>query len=99
MRRTVPAIAARPARCGSESVVDRICVAEKMDTTDTRHHIVLRGREAALTKRIAAQVQTHAKSLAELDASVSMAHLLHAAHMEVSKRERPLSDAETKGWV
>jgi ATPase family associated with various cellular activities (AAA) len=36
---------------------------------------------------------------AELDKSVSMAHLLHAAHAEASKRERPLSDAETRGWV
>ena len=36
---------------------------------------------------------------AELDEPVSMAHLLHAAHHEASKRERPLSDAETRGWV
>ncbi len=36
---------------------------------------------------------------AELEESVSMAHLLHAAHHEASKRERPLSDAETRGWL
>ena len=36
---------------------------------------------------------------AELEEPVSMAHLLHAAHFEASKRERPLSDAETRGWV
>jgi ATPase family protein associated with various cellular activities (AAA)/winged helix domain-containing protein len=36
---------------------------------------------------------------AELQDSVSMTHLLYAAHHEASKRERPLSDAETRGWV
>ncbi len=36
---------------------------------------------------------------AELDEPVSMAHLLHAAHFEAGKRERPLSDAETRGWA
>ncbi len=36
---------------------------------------------------------------AELEEPVSMFHLLHAAHHEASKRERPLSDAETRGWV
>jgi len=30
---------------------------------------------------------------------VCMSHLLQAAHHEAGKRERPLSDAETKGWV
>ena len=30
---------------------------------------------------------------------VGMIHLLEAAHAEAGKRERPLSDAETKGWV
>jgi hypothetical protein len=30
---------------------------------------------------------------------VSMRHLLHASHAEAAKRERPLSDAETRGWV
>jgi AAA+ superfamily predicted ATPase len=28
-----------------------------------------------------------------------MSHLLHAAHTEAAKRERPLSDAETRGWI
>ena len=36
---------------------------------------------------------------AELQEPVAMTHLLHAAHHEASKRERPLSDAETRGWV
>ena len=36
---------------------------------------------------------------AELEEPVSMAHLLHAAHHEAGKRERPLSDAETRGWL
>ena len=36
---------------------------------------------------------------AELEEPVSMTHLLYAAHHEASKRERPLSDAETRGWV
>jgi SpoVK/Ycf46/Vps4 family AAA+-type ATPase len=36
---------------------------------------------------------------AELEEPVAMAHLLHAAHFEASKRERPLSDAEIRGWV
>jgi ATP-dependent 26S proteasome regulatory subunit len=30
---------------------------------------------------------------------VRMAHLLQAAHGEAAKRERPLSDGETRGWV
>ncbi len=36
---------------------------------------------------------------AEMQAPVSMAHLLQAAHHEAGKRERPLSDAQTRGWV
>jgi hypothetical protein len=36
---------------------------------------------------------------AEADTSVTMAHLLRAAHLEAAKREKPLSDAETRGWV
>ncbi len=36
---------------------------------------------------------------AEVNERVGMTHLLHAAHSEASKRERPLADAETKGWV
>jgi hypothetical protein len=30
---------------------------------------------------------------------VAMNHLLQAAHAEASKRERPLTDAETRGWA
>ena len=30
---------------------------------------------------------------------VGMRHLLQAAHAEAAKRERSLSDAETRGWV
>ena len=36
---------------------------------------------------------------ADADKPVGMVHLLHAAHGEGSKRERPLNDAETRGWV
>lgn len=36
---------------------------------------------------------------ADADEPIGMAHLLHAAHGEGAKRERPLSDAETRGWV
>jgi hypothetical protein len=36
---------------------------------------------------------------ADADEPVGMAHLLHAAHGEGSKHERPLSDAETRGWL
>ena len=36
---------------------------------------------------------------AELQTPVSMAHLLHAARQDAGKRERPLSDAETRGWT
>lgn len=36
---------------------------------------------------------------AEAGASVGMAHLLHAAHAEAAKRDKPMSDAETRGWV
>lgn len=35
----------------------------------------------------------------EQDQPVSMAHLLHAARHEAGKRERPVSDAETRGWA
>jgi ATPase family associated with various cellular activities (AAA) len=35
---------------------------------------------------------------AELNEPVSMAHLLHATRNEASKRDRPLSDAEIRGW-
>ena len=36
---------------------------------------------------------------ADANEAVGMAHLLHAAHGEGAKRERPLNDAETRGWV
>jgi SpoVK/Ycf46/Vps4 family AAA+-type ATPase len=36
---------------------------------------------------------------ADEGAAVAMRHLLQAAHTEAAKRERPLSDAETRGWV
>lgn len=36
---------------------------------------------------------------ADTGEAVGMVHLLHAAHSEGSKRERPLTDAETRGWV
>jgi SpoVK/Ycf46/Vps4 family AAA+-type ATPase len=36
---------------------------------------------------------------AELKEPVTMAHLLHAAHHDAAKRERPLSEAETRGWA
>ena len=36
---------------------------------------------------------------AEAGTPVSMAHLLRAAHVEAAKREKPISDAETRGWV
>jgi hypothetical protein len=36
---------------------------------------------------------------AEEGTPVRMKHLLQAAHSEAAKRDRPLSDAETRGWV
>jgi hypothetical protein len=36
---------------------------------------------------------------AEECTSIGMRHLLQAAHSEAAKRERTLSDAETRGWV
>ena len=36
---------------------------------------------------------------AEASEPVRMLHLLQAAHSEAAKRERPLADAETRGWV
>ncbi|CAH1905565.1 ATPase [Candidatus Nitrotoga sp. HW29] len=36
---------------------------------------------------------------ADAGEAIGMVHLLHAAHGEGSKRERPLTDAETRGWV
>src|SRR5439155_15728513 len=36
---------------------------------------------------------------AEGGTPVTMTHLANAAHAEAAKRERPLSDAETRGWM
>jgi hypothetical protein len=36
---------------------------------------------------------------ADRDEPLRMAHLLQAAHAEAGKRERPLAEAETRGWV
>ena len=36
---------------------------------------------------------------AEEGQPVAMAHLLRAAHAEAGKRDRPLTDAETRGWL
>jgi hypothetical protein len=36
---------------------------------------------------------------AQVREPVRMAHLLQAAHSEAAKRERPLSEGETRGWV
>jgi SpoVK/Ycf46/Vps4 family AAA+-type ATPase len=35
---------------------------------------------------------------AEVDQPIAMAHVLVAAQLEAEKLERPLSDAETRGW-
>lgn len=35
---------------------------------------------------------------ADAGTDVTMAHVLQAAHAEAAKRERPLADAETRGW-
>ncbi len=47
-------------------------------------------------RNIALNAAFHAADAGE---PVGMAHLLRAAHGEAAKRERPLSDAETRGWV
>jgi hypothetical protein len=36
---------------------------------------------------------------AEEGAPIVMSHLLQAAHSEAAKREQPLADAETRGWI
>ncbi len=36
---------------------------------------------------------------ADAGTEVTMAHVLQAAHAEAAKRERPLADAETRGWT
>jgi SpoVK/Ycf46/Vps4 family AAA+-type ATPase len=47
-------------------------------------------------RNIALNAAFHA---AEDGRPVTMAHLLRAAHAEAGKRDRPLSDAEKRGWV
>ncbi|MBS0445346.1 MAG: ATP-binding protein [Proteobacteria bacterium] len=47
-------------------------------------------------RNIAISAAFHA---AEAGEALSMAHLLKAAHGEAAKRERPISDSETRGWV
>lgn len=36
---------------------------------------------------------------AEADAPIAMGHLLQAARVEAAKRDRPMADAETRGWA
>ena len=36
---------------------------------------------------------------AEAGTPIGMRHLLRAAHIEAAKRDKPISDAETRGWV
>jgi hypothetical protein len=36
---------------------------------------------------------------AEAGTPIDMQHLLRAAHIEAAKRDKPISDAETRGWV
>jgi hypothetical protein len=47
-------------------------------------------------RNIALNAAFHAAAATE---PVSMAHLLRAAHAEAAKRERSLSESETRGWV
>jgi hypothetical protein len=47
-------------------------------------------------RNIALNAAFHAAEAAQ---PVSMSHLLQAAHAEAAKRERPLTDTETRGWV
>jgi hypothetical protein len=42
---------------------------------------------------------TAAFNAAQAGEAVGMKHLLQATHAEAAKRERPLSDTETRGWV
>jgi len=45
-------------------------------------------------------IALHAAFLAaDAGTPLTMAHLLHAAHLEAAKRDKPFSDAETRGWV
>jgi len=47
-------------------------------------------------RNIALSAAFHA---AESGTPVGMTHLLHGAHMEAAKRDKPYSEAETRGWV
>jgi len=47
-------------------------------------------------RNIALNAAFHA---AEDGEAVGMVHLLRAAHGEAAKRERPFTEAETRGWV
>jgi AAA+ superfamily predicted ATPase len=47
-------------------------------------------------RNIALNAAFHA---AEAGTPLSMTHLLRAAHLEAAKRESPITDAETRGWV
>jgi len=47
-------------------------------------------------RNIAVNAAFHA---AEAGEPVGMAHLLRAAHTEAAKRERPIADAEIRGWA
>ena len=70
------------------------------DTTPTRD---LDYRKLAQLQVAGGNIRNIALNAAFLAADagevVNMVHLLHAAHGEGSKRERPLTDAETRGWV
>jgi hypothetical protein len=66
--------------------------------TDGLDHVKLARLQVAggNIRNIALNAAFHA---AEDGRPVTMAHLLRAAHAEAGKRDRPLSDAETRGWV
>lgn len=44
-------------------------------------------------------IRNIALNAAETGEPVGMAQLFSAAHAEAAKRERPLVEAETRGWV
>jgi SpoVK/Ycf46/Vps4 family AAA+-type ATPase len=54
------------------------------------------GVTGGIIRNIAINAAFHA---AEQDEPISMHHLLRAARDDASKRERPLSDVETRGWA
>jgi hypothetical protein len=66
--------------------------------TDGLDHVKLARLQVAggNIRNIALNAAFHA---AEDGRPVTMAHLLRAAHAEAGKRDRPLGDAETRGWV